>query len=713
MMDEAQALAHISGDGRTQTVLEHLEGTAALCEGFAFSFGAGAQGRLAGMAHDLGKYTEPFQRRLRGSPEQVGHSTAGAAACFAQSQPYAAFAVMGHHGGLPDGGGRGDPADAPTFWGRLRRAAQGQLPAWGPWQRPDLPKAARPALTEPLEAMFYTRMLYSCLVDADFLDTEAFMAGGPPPRGGSGSIPQLEQALDAFLARWASPQTDLDQARCAVLQRCRQAGDTPQTGLFTLTVPTGGGKTVASLAFALRHARAAGLRRVVYVIPYTSIIEQTAQVFRDILGDEAVLEHHSGVQFDLEQEARPETVRLARAAENWDAPVVVTTAVQFFESLFANRSSQCRKLHNLAQSVILFDEAQMLPIPCLRPCVFAIAQLVRHYGASAVLCTATQPALDGIFREFLPEYPPRELCGAGLFDPGVFRRVSFFQAGELSWQQLAAQMARQDQALCILNSRKGVRQLYALLPPEGAFHLSTLMTPAHRKAALARIRQRLRDGLACRVVATSLIEAGVDVDFPAVYREEAGLDSILQAAGRCNREGRRPAGESPVTVFRAPDPPPRLFEQPIAAARQALHRFGRADDPAAIGCYFRELLELKGPQALDQKGILDAMRQELMPFAAVAERFVMIDSRTRTVYIPLGAGEPLCRQLREGQRSRRLFRALGQHGVAVYPDHFARLNAAGALTLLEDGSAILEDLSLYTEAEGLSLEAEGGRALFL
>lgn len=713
-MGESQALAHIAGDGRTQTVLEHLEGTAALCEQFAAHFGAGPEGRLAGMAHDLGKYSEEFQRRLHGSPERVDHSTAGASQCAQAGHPCAALAVMGHHGGLPDGGGRGDPAEASTFYGRLRRAGQGQLPNCEGWRRElALPGAPPPRLTDPLGAMFYTRMLYSCLVDADFLDTEAFMAGSPPPRGEGLPIEQLEQRLEQYTARWAAPKTALDRARWAVLQHCRQQGDTPQTGLFTLTVPTGGGKTVSSLAFALRHARAAGLRRVIYVIPYTSIIEQTAQIFREILGEENVLEHHSGILFDLEQEARPETMRLARAAENWDAPVVVTTAVQFFESLFANRSSQCRKLHNLAQSVILFDEAQMLPIPNLRPCVFAIAQLVRHYGVSAVLCTATQPALDGIFREFLPTQPPRELCGPELFDPTVFRRVHFQQEGELSWPELADRMARHGQALCILNSRKSARQLYALLPGEGAFHLSTLMAPAHRKAAFAAIRQRLKEGLPCRVVATSLIEAGVDVDFPAVFREEAGLDSVLQAAGRCNREGRRPAAESVVTVFRAPVPPPQLFAQPIASARAALRRFGQPDDPAAIGLYFRELLDLKGPQALDQKQILPTMARELMPFATVAERFAMIDSKTQTVYIPWGEGAALCDRLRSGERSRRLFRALGQYGVAVYPDHLARLDAAGALSLLEDGSAILEDLSLYTKAEGLSLEAEGGQALFL
>ena len=257
-----------------------------------------------------------------------------------------------------------------------------------------------------------------------------------------------------------------------MLRRCLDQGAAQAPGLFTLTIPTRGGKTVASLAFALRHARTHGLRRVIYVIPYTSIIEQNAQVFRDILGDKNVLEHHSGVLYDIEDEARPDNARLARATENWDMPVVVTTAVQFFESLFGNRSSQCRKLHNLAQSVIIFDEAQMLPIPYLRPCVFAIAQLVKGYGASAVLCTATQPALDGIFKEFLPEQPPVELCPPEVFHREVFQRVAFRREGRLSREAVAEQLGRHKQALCIVNSRKSAQQIYDLLDKEGAFHLS-------------------------------------------------------------------------------------------------------------------------------------------------------------------------------------------------------------------------------------------------
>lgn len=706
-------LAHISQDGRRQTVLEHLDGTAELCAGFAAAFRAEDQGRLTGLAHDLGKYSAAFQRRLNGGAK-VDHATAGAAECGKLNQLSAAFAVAGHHGGLPDGGGQGDHYEDNTLCGRMKKAALGKLEPYEAWrQEIQLPVIHRKEFPNFLEEIFFTRMLYSCLVDADFLDTETFMAGKVQERGGGDPIEVLGDKLQAHVSGWFPPKTELNRERCAMLERCMEQGERQPPGLYTLTIPTGGGKTTASLAFALCHARTHGLRRLIYVIPYTSIIEQNAQVFRDILGEKNVLEHHSGVLYDIDDEARPENARLARATENWDMPVVVTTAVQFFESLFANRASQCRKLHNLAQSVIIFDEAQMLPVPYLRPCVYAISQLVKDYGASAVLCTATQPALDGIFREFLPDKPAVELCPLEAIHQEVFQRVTFRREGKLSWEAVAERISGQKQALCVVNSRKSAQAVYALLVKEGAFHLSTLMYPAHRKAVLTEIRARLRDSLPCRVVSTSLIEAGVDVDFPAVFREEAGLDSILQAAGRCNREGKRPAGESIVTIFQSDAPSPSLFEIPVAAGRQALSRCDRPDSPEAIRCYFQELLDLKGPEALDQKNILTVMEREFMPFRRIAERFHLIDSETKTVYIPLGEGEDLVRRLRSGERSRELFRALGQYGVSVYPQHYAALDLAGDLDILEDGSAVLANLALYDSDKGLSLAAEEGKGLFI
>lgn len=715
-MDTYAYLAHLTEDGRTQTILEHLKGTASLCSAFAAAFDAEAQGQLAGMAHDIGKYSAAFQRRLHGGPK-VDHASAGAFECLKAQQLAAAFAISGHHGGLPDGGGRGDAAGAGTFWGRINRASQGRLEDYHAWQSEfSLPHANTPAFAGTrLEGMFFTRMLFSCLVDADYTDTGAFMDNSPYLPASSSSMEELWRRLETYVSGWFPPKGALNMQRCAILEQCMSAGAQYGPGLFTLTVPTGGGKTVASLSFALAQAKARRMKRIVYVIPYTSIIEQTAQIFREILGDENVLEFHSGVQFDQQEDdaSSPETAPLTRSVETWDVPVIVTTAVQFFESLYACRPSKCRKLHNLAQSVLIFDEAQMLPLPYLRPCVWAIAQLVRHYGASAVLCTATQPALDPIFQEFAPEIPIREICPMAEAHWESFRRVSFQQAGTLSWMDLAARLQQQEQVLCVVNTRRAAREVFHQLSGSGNFHLSTLMYPAHRKRILDEIRRRLRDGLPCRVVSTSLIEAGVDVDFPAVYRELSGLDSILQAAGRCNREGKRPPEDSIVTIFQGEDPPPRLFETSIGAGKIVLDHCQDVSSRAAIHTYFSTLLDLKGAEAQDAHHILPLMESEFFPFRTVAERFHLIESPTTTVYLPLEEGAGLVELLRSGQYSRTLYRRLGQYGVSVYPQHLAALEQAGALEHLEDGSVVLRDIGLYTQTTGLTLEPSGGNALFI
>ncbi len=711
----APHLAHISEDGRQQTVLEHLNGTAALCASFAAAFGAAEQGRLAGLAHDIGKYSDAFQRRLLENGPKVDHSAAGAYECFRLGQPYAAFAVAGHHTGLPDGGGRGDTPSFGTFWGRINGADNGALEPYGAWQsQVSLPSLSPAPFPTQSEGMFFTRMLYSCLVDADYLDTEGFMAGQAREQGIGETMDALERKLLAHISDWFPPKTPLNEQRCAILNRCLEQGQTQTPGLYTLTVPTGGGKTVASLAFALRHARAHGLRRVIYVIPYTAIIEQNAQVFRKILGEENVLEHHSGVLYDPEDATDPNQIRLAHATENWDMPVIVTTAVQFFESLFAARSSRCRKLHNLANSVIIFDEAQMLPVPYLRPCVFAISQLVKHYGVCAVLCTATQPSLEPLFQEFLPGRSSVELCPPETYQNELFRRVTFRREGTLDNGELARRLNESPQALCIVNRKKTAQEIFQLLDGEGIFHLSTLMCPAHRKAVLEEICYRLDHGLPCRVVSTSLIEAGVDVDFPAVFREEAGLDSILQAAGRCNRNGKLPAEDCVVTIFRSEGRTPTRFRQNIKAGHTALEHSPSPDSPQAIARYFQELLSLNGKAGQDVDEILPLMEgaYTLMPFQEVARRFHLIKSDMKTVYIPLGDGAQLVEQLRRGERSRALFRALGRYSVSVYPDHFDALDLAGALEPREEDSAILTDLSHYSAATGLALDIKGGAAFF-
>lgn len=705
-------LAHSSEDGRQQTVREHLRGTADLCGQFAAVFGAKAQGELVGLAHDIGKNSQAFQKRLNGGPV-VDHATAGALECAKLDAVWAAHCVAGHHGGLLDGGSNADQVGDATLIGRLKKGLSGGIPAYE--TEIPLPTVPQPDLwgRDALTDAFFTRMLYSCLVDADYLDTERFMKGSAPDRGSYEIIPVLLERLEQYIQPWWTPQNDLNRWRCDILRACLEAGS-QEKGLYTLTVPTGGGKTVASLAFALRHAARHGMDRIIYVIPYTSIIEQNAAVFREILGQENVIEHHSGVQYDPETDLDPAGYRQALAAENWDAPVVVTTAVQFFESLYANRPSKCRKLHNIANSVIIFDEAQMIPTAHLRPCVAGISQLVAHYGATAVLCTATQPSLGDLFRQYVENLPVRELCPNVTEQYRRFRRVSFGQGGKKTYEEVAAELSDQSQVLCIVNSRKAAQEIYGCLPEDSSYHLSTLMYPNHRRAVLEEIRERLAEGLPCRVVSTSLIEAGVDVDFPAVYRELAGLDSILQAAGRCNREGKRLAQDSVVTIFQGEGTMPPLLKVNIGAAKEALAGGKDPGDLETIAVYFSSYRSLAG-EGLDKVGVIHAFQDGIagcmMPFRTVAEQFHLIDSPTKTVYIPREDGAGLAERLLAGERSRGLYRQAGQYGVAVYAQHYQALLEAGDLTPLDQESAVLNNLLLYDEKKGLSMDADWGKAI--
>lgn len=709
-MTQERYLAHIAPDGREQTVEEHLRGTAALCGEFARAFGEEDRGRMLGYAHDIGKCSAEFQKRLQGGPP-VDHGAAGALECAKVGENAAACCVAGHHGGLPDfGNPKTDYPGAPTCAGRLKKAIAGGIPPYH-WQGTLPAPGKKPPITDPYGLFMWTRMLYSCLVDGDYLDTERFMAETPPARGGYDPLPVLLERLNAYIGPWFPGNTELNRNRCAILSECIEKAALPR-GLYSLTVPTGGGKTVSSLAFALNHAVTQGLDRVIYVIPYTSIIEQNAGVFRDILGEANVVEHHSGVSFEDEGETNRHNCLERLATENWDAPVIVTTAVQFFESLYGNRSSQCRKLHNIANSVVIFDEAQMIPTCHLLPCVGAMASLVSQFRSTVVLCTATQPMLGDLFRRFCPEQPIRELCPKISDSFTGFRRVVYREGGKCLEEALAEELGRQNQALCIVNTRKAARSLYTLLPEAGRFHLSTLMYPAHRKKILAQVRQRLREGLPCRVVSTSLIEAGVDVDFPAVWREIAGLDSIAQAAGRCNREGKRPPENSVVTYFQGENPVPPLQRVPIRAAQEALKSGGDPGDPAVMDRYFGALRSLIG-EDMDRSQVLKTVREELLPFETVAKAFHLINEDTRTVYIPLEEGAALCRPLREGRADREGYRRAGQYSVSIYLQHYRALVEAGDVLPISEDGGILVNSGLYNGETGLSTQADSGKAEFI
>lgn len=711
-------VTHRREDGTFQPLKEHIENVGERAAQFAAAFDAAEHGREAGLLHDIGKYSSKGQKRQR-DPEhtaKVDHSSAGAQEAFRRKDPMAAFAVEGHHGGLPDFGSRGD-TDGGTLCSRLNKPLTGgdDPSAWKqeivlPSSIP-MPSWAVNCQEGRVQAL-YTRMLFSCLVDADFLDTENALQG-PQPRGGYAPLEALWEKLQGRVAPWLKePKTELCAKRNDILRRCLQGGEA-EKGLFTLTVPTGGGKTVSSLAFALTHAVRHGMKRVVYVIPYTSIIEQNAKVFAEILGPENVLEHHS--QTELADETgdseTPEARRRRLACENWDAPVIVTTAVQFFESLYAAKTSRCRKLHNLADGVVIFDEAQTLPVPFLKPCISAIGELVRHYGVTAVLCTATQPELGRLFNELAPELSIREIAPEPdeLFE--FFRRVSFQREGQLSNEELAARLTETEQVLCIVNTRKRAREIFQLLPEEGRFHLSTLMTPQDRKRVLDAVRERLKERKPCRVVSTSLVEAGVDVDFPAVWREVAGLDSILQAAGRCNREGKRPAAESIVHIFHADGRIPRMLKLNVAAAESVLADYEDVNTRPAIQAYFQTLLWAKGDAALDEKNILQS--ESSFAFRRTAEQFHLINENTTTVYIPAKADAKDIQTLRDGQFSRALLRRLSKGAVNLYAQECSKLAEGGAVELhADDGYAILLNEKLYSDECGLKICPEGDECFF-
>lgn len=703
--------AHIREDGTVQTVAEHLAGTASLSETFASRFGEGKRGALLGMAHDIGKNSREFQKRLKGGPK-VDHATAGAIECGKVGEMLSGCCVMGHHGGLLDFGNRTDMAGEHTYIGRVKKGMQpGKIPAYE-WKGTLETGIPMPNLKNGFEQSMWVRMLYSCLVDADYLDTESFMTSPRNPE--YDTLPVLLERLMNYIKPWFPATNHLNRLRCGILERCMDIAASPK-GLFSLTVPTGGGKTVSSLAFALKHAVTHGMDRIIYVIPYTSIIEQNAKVFREILGEQNVIEHHSGVACDEDGETSPWKLQQRLATENWDAPVIVTTAVQFFESLYSNLPSKCRKLHNIANSVIIFDEAQMIPGSQLKPCVGAISNLVSRFQSTAVLCTATQPVLEDLVQSFCPEITVTEICSR---DEGLFRqfqRVTYRNGGKLDHLTLAELLSDENQVLCIVNTRKMAQRIYGLLPEEGSFHLSTLMYPKHRTEILDTVRKRLKEGLPCRLVSTSLIEAGVDIDFPAVYRQMTGLDSLIQAAGRCNREGKRRPEDSIVTYFEGEDAAPLLQRVNIGAAREVLRNAPNVDQPETIQRYFSVWRSLVGDN-LDKSNVVEHMEKGIrgcmLPFETVAKEFHMIDQNTKTVYIPAGDGKELCESIQMGTANRQTYRQAGQYCVNIYEQHFQDLVLVGDVRAIDENSGILINLSQYDQQKGLSLGVEFGKGLF-
>lgn len=731
-------------EARWERLADHLPAVGSRAGAFASAFGAEAAGMALGLLHDLGKAAPAFQAYIRGQGPSPDHSTAGAAEAVARFGDrigrMLAYALAGHHAGLANGATAG--GGIRPLRERLADAARVPMPDGVP-HLPTAPEIAgflagkAPPSEFGFALAFAIRMLFSCLVDADAREAAAFRARISGETAGEEwpAIDALHARLADHLAEisGAADDTPVNRLRAEVLAAAL-AASAQAPGLFSLTVPTGGGKTLASLAFALEHARRHGLRRVIYVIPYTSIIEQTAEVFRTALGSEAVLEHHSSLDPTAspvtgDDEGQDGLARLRLAAITWDAPVIVTTAVQFFESLFANRTTACRKLHAIARSAVVLDEAQTLPHRLLRPCLEALRELARGYGTSVVLCTATQPAVrteDGFpgglsgVREIAPE--PERLYRA-------LRRVTVERTETpLADEDVVVAMAQEDQALCIVNSRRHARALYrrlAHLP--GARHLTTCQCAAHRRRVLAAIRADLKAGRPVRLVATSLIEAGVDVSFPLVLRAAAGLDSVAQAAGRCNRNGELVGRLGRVVLF-TPADPQDLGTLDVQQAAEATARALRAhgDDPLgldAVRHWFGDRYwsqdaagRLDAARVGGVTGILEAVRERArdldFPFADVAEAFRMIDSPLVPVIVPWHPpGEAdvvatLLGRLPFVSGAGGIVRDLQPYLVQVPPKARARLIAAGAADIVEaqtygDQFVVLTNRDLYSEDVGL------------
>jgi CRISPR-associated endonuclease/helicase Cas3 len=694
---------------------EHLRATAEQAQQFAEPWGAGDWAWNAGWLHDLGKFSADFQRKLTDDANahiRVDHSTAGAQRANKQWEhagKLLAYTIAGHHTGLPDGKSNSDAC--------LERRLQRSVPALPTEAEAVTANAAATlALPFPLDnktaafrLSFFTRMLFSCLVDADFLDTEKFM--DPSRVRDRAGYPSLEAvAARLFPALEKLNQTDLTKPvniqRAKVLAQCLTAAEW-EPGLFSLTVPTGGGKTLSSLAFALHHALRYGKCRVIYVIPFTSIIEQNADVFRRFAGPDAVLEHHSNF------EPREEDRRSRLAAENWDAPVVVTTNVQFFESLFGCRSSVCRKLHNIANSVVILDEAQTLPVKFLRPCLAALRELAATYRTSIVLCTATQPALSRRedFRDGLEGV--REIVRDPVTLAHDLRRVDMKSLGKLPDADLVARLAGHEQVLCVVSTRRHARKLFEMLPDHaGTLHLSALMCPAHRTLVLRRIRRALKYGKRCRVISTQLIEAGVDIDFPVVYRALAGLDSIAQAAGRCNREGRlnEIGKRGEVFVFEPESAVPTGFLRQTAQTAQGVMRRFPADFMTlnALEEYFRDLYWLQGDR-LDAENILRRLAPDIesvakcnFAFREVSDLFQIIRDGMQPVIIPWNKkARTLIAKLPFVESPGVILRKLQRYVVSVHQFHMQRLIESHSVELVGGQYAVLKNLDLYRCDTGL------------
>jgi CRISPR-associated endonuclease/helicase Cas3 len=706
-------IAHSQNEeGSYHLLVDHLQEVARLSQAFASKFGAGELGYWAGLWHDLGKFSQGFQNYIKNTSVRrrgPDHSSAGAVHAFrsnSEETQALAFLIAGHHSGIPnmdDLKYRLRKTQKEPLVQEALKKALGNFEALSPSSplADTLPEFVAKAQDKRTWDLFL-RMLFSAMKDADFLDTEAhFHPQRLAERKTSATLEELGRQFEAYHSSLTvGEDTVVNRVRHRVYQLCLAASSSPQ-GVFRLTAPTGGGKTLSSMGFALRHALAHGLDRIIVAIPYTSIIEQTATVYRSIFGEDAVLEHHSEVEWpDEPEDLSPQAVWMRLASENWDAPIVVTTTVQLFDSLFSNRTSACRKLHNIARSVIILDEVQTLPPHLLDPILDVIQSLSRNYRVSVVLSSATLPAYQASaytqgledMREIVPE--PERFFAA-------LKRVSYdFPEEQWGWDRVAEEMRSVNRCMAVVNTKGDAMRLLDALDDPEAYHLSTLLYGAHRRRVLSEIRDRLRSGDPCRLIATQVVEAGVDLDFPMVLRAIGPLDRVVQAAGRCNREGSLTEGK--VVVF---DPveggmPWGDYKTGADLMRSILASGERdLDSPQVHRLYFDRLFQNVN---LDSRGI-QALRA-MLAFEAVAQRFHLIDDATAPVVVSWGPDEEKAQQLiqriKNGQGSPlELIRRLGPYLVNVRQREIERLQRQGLVAKLTP--SLWEWRGLYDSVRGI------------
>ena len=685
--------------------MTHLRAVADTARGFGAAFKGSDPAYYAGLWHDLGKFNPAFQTYLSRCEADSGargsgpdHKGAGAVLAY-QHLPPLGLLIQGHHGGLRSRvalknwvAERGNDSEVTDAIESARAAI------------PDLEPATpipMPSVVEQsgLAAEMYLRLLFSALVDADWLDTERHFhpdatVEHTPPDLAIGDLWERFERNQGSLPR--RPGSIVDEAREAVYESAVAAAERGP-GIFRLTVPTGGGKTRSAMAFALRHAMKHGLQRVIIATPYTSITEQTAQVYREIFGAdeqgrEAVLEHHSQALAAEDDEGdfrRRQTARRI-AAENWDVPIVVTTTVQLFESLFSNATSRLRKAHRMAGSVIVIDEAQTLPPRLLEPITDAIRQLTACAGTTVVLSTATQPAFEAI--EPFAGLSPVEIVAEPARWFGTLKRVEYeWRVDEtMQWEEAARQLRDERQGLAVVNLKKDAASLLDALNDPDALHLSTNLCGAHRRRVIEQVRERLQRGEPCRLVSTQVVEAGVDLDFPFVMRAMGPLDAVIQAAGRCNREGKLEHGR--VLVFRpeGDGTPPGLYRTATDVARTMLAGGASLDAAGTAREYFRRLY---GTVSTDGARIQE--RREHFDYPETAQRFRMIEDETESVVIAdYGTEEEQQRverdiqALHHGEGTRYLLRRLQPYVVSVYRSKADELRRQGLVEPLAGGIGV-------------------------